>query len=91
MSAELAHRHDDRRSRLRLVTASGTGVPDVPDREHRATAREVREMSRVAAHLRRRARRLPEDSPVRDELLETAEYYAAAADEHAATQSPRHG
>jgi hypothetical protein len=38
--------------------------------------REVRAMSRVAALLRRRAARLPEDSVVRAELMETAEYYA---------------
>jgi hypothetical protein len=33
-------------------------------------------MSRVAVLLRRRAARLPEDSVVRAELMETAEYYA---------------
>ena len=38
-------------------------------------------MSRVAALLRRRAARLPEDSLVRAELMETAEYYATGADQ----------
>jgi hypothetical protein len=37
-------------------------------------------MSRVAALVRRRAARLPEDSPLRAELTGAAEYYAIGAD-----------
>jgi hypothetical protein len=38
-------------------------------------------MSRVAVLLRRRAARLPKDSLLRAELMETAEYYATGADQ----------
>jgi len=38
-------------------------------------------MFRVAALLRRRAARLPEDSLLRAELMEAAEYYATGADQ----------
>jgi hypothetical protein len=44
--------------------------------ETRPTSREIRATSRIAALLRRRAARLPEDSVLRAELMETAEYYA---------------
>ena len=44
--------------------------------EIRLSRQELRAMSRVAVLLRRRAARLPEDSVVRAELMETAEYYA---------------
>jgi hypothetical protein len=56
--------------------------------EIRLSRREVRTMSRVAALLRRRAARLPEDSPLRAELMEAAEYYAIGADQ-ASTGHPR--
>jgi hypothetical protein len=49
--------------------------------EIRFSPREVRAMSRVAVLLRRRAARLPEDSLLRAELMETAEYYATGADQ----------
>jgi hypothetical protein len=62
-----------RRGHLRLAAA----VPA----EIRLSPREVRAMSRVAVLLRRRAARLPEDSLVRAELMETAEYYAIGADQ----------
>ncbi|MGZ6640006.1 MAG: hypothetical protein ACXVII_45275 [Solirubrobacteraceae bacterium] len=38
-------------------------------------------MVRVAVLLRRRAARLPEDSVLRAELMETAEYFATGADQ----------
>jgi hypothetical protein len=62
-----------RRGHLRLAAV----VPA----EIRLSPREVRAMSRVAVLLRRRAARLPEDSLVRAELMETAEYYATGADQ----------
>ena len=68
------------RGHLRLV------APISP--EIRLSRREVRTMSRVAALLRRRAARLPEDSPLRAELMEAAEYYAVGADQ-ASTGHPR--
>jgi hypothetical protein len=89
MSAELPLDQGDHRRHLRLVTASTTAVSPVEDSTNRVTARELREMSRVAAHLRRRARRLPEDSMLREDLLETAEYYAAAAEDAAAMRVER--
>ena len=49
--------------------------------EIRLSRREVRAMSRVAVLLRRRAARLPEDSLLRAELMEAAEYYATGADQ----------
>jgi hypothetical protein len=49
--------------------------------EIRFSPQEVRAMSRVAVLLRRRAARLPEDSLLRAELMETAEYYATGADQ----------
>jgi hypothetical protein len=48
--------------------------------EIRLSRRELRAMSRVAVLLRRRAARLPEDSLLRAELMEVAEYYATGAD-----------
>ena len=60
------------RGHLRLV------APVSP--EIRLSRREVRAMSRVAVLLRRRAARLPEDSPLRAELMEVSEYYATGAD-----------
>ena len=68
------------RGHLRLV------APISP--EIRLSRREVRTMSRVAALLRRRAARLPEDSPLRAELMVAAEYYAIGADQ-ASTGHPR--
>jgi hypothetical protein len=68
------------RGHLRLV------APISP--EIRLSRREVRTMSRVAALLRRRAARLPQDSPLRAELMEAAEYYAIGADA-ASTGHPR--
>ena len=62
-----------RRGHLRLAAA----VPA----EIRLSPQEVRAVSRVAVLLRRRAARLPEDSLLRAELMETAEYYATAADQ----------
>jgi len=49
--------------------------------EIRLGPQEVRAMSRVAVLLRRRAARLPEDSLLRAELTETAEYYSTGADQ----------
>lgn len=49
--------------------------------EIRLSRQEVRTMFRVAALLRRRAARLPEDSLLRAELMEAAEYYATGADQ----------
>jgi hypothetical protein len=46
-------------------------------------------MSRVAVLLRRRAARLPEDSVVRAELMETAEYYATGVPRSLASGSIR--
>ena len=60
------------RGHLRLV------APVSP--EIRLSRREVRAMSRVAVLLRRRAARLPEDSPLRAELMEVSEYYATGAE-----------
>lgn len=57
--------------------------------EIRLSRREVRTMRRVAALLRRRAARLPEDSVLRAELMEAAEYYATGADQ-AAMGGSRH-
>jgi hypothetical protein len=61
------------RGHLRLV------APVSP--EIRLSRREVRTMSRVGALIRRRAARLPEDSPLRAELMEAAEYYTIGADQ----------
>jgi hypothetical protein len=47
----------------------------------RFSAQEVRAMVRIAVLLRRRAARLPEDSVLRAELMETAEYFATGADQ----------
>ena len=63
------------------MTDFGETPDEVPEPLASSTGRELRAMARVAAYLRRRARRLPEDSPLRAELLETAEYFATAADE----------
>jgi hypothetical protein len=68
------------RGHLRLV------APVSP--KFRLSRREVRTMSRVAVLLRRRAARLPEDSLLRAELMEAAEYYAIGA-EQASTGHPR--
>jgi hypothetical protein len=59
------------RGHLRLVGPVSPGV--------RLSRREVRTMFRVAALLRRRAARLPQDSLLRAELTEAAEYYATGA------------
>jgi hypothetical protein len=61
-----------RRGHLRLAA---------PVSEIRLSPQEVRAMSRVAVLLRRRAARLPKDSLLRAELMETAEYYATGADQ----------
>jgi hypothetical protein len=47
----------------------------------RFSPQEVRAMLRVAVLLPRRAARLPEDSVLRAELMETAEYFATGADQ----------
>jgi hypothetical protein len=57
--------------------------------EIRLSRREVRAMSRVAVLLRRRAARLPEDSLLRAELMEVAEYYATGAEQASAGHSRR--
>jgi hypothetical protein len=57
--------------------------------EIRLSRREVRAMSRVAVLLRRRAARLPEDSLLRAELMEVAEYYATGADQASTGHSRR--
>jgi hypothetical protein len=62
------HQSGIRRGHLSLAAPVPAQIP--------LTAQEVRAMSRVAALLRRRAARLPEDSPLRAELIEIAEYYA---------------
>ncbi len=81
MQAQAAERTaDGRGTHLRLVTTPDEGDAASSPRPA-ATKRELRELARAAAFLRRRARRLPEDSPVREELLETAEYFAATAEE----------
>ena len=70
---ELQRRQSAVRGHLRLAApVSG---------EIRFSPQEVRAMSRVAVLLRRRAARLPEDSLLRAELMETAEYYATGADQ----------
>ena len=81
MSAQPANSDPDRRAHLRLVTGPASRPASDPDPSSWAGTHEVRTLSRVAAYLRRRARRLPEDSALRAELLETAEYYATAAEE----------
>jgi len=71
-----------RRRHLRLATAP-VPAPEpepVPEPGVKLTPQEVRAMAAVASHLRRRAGRLPEDSILRAELLEAAEYYALGAD-----------
>src|SRR3954449_3416293 len=78
------------RGHLQLVGPSTVPVrPVAPEAPACPTARERRTMTRVAALLRRRAGRLPEDSVLRAELLETAEYYAAGAEEAFAAPEPR--
>jgi hypothetical protein len=62
-----------RRGHLRLAAPVSAEI--------RLSPQEVRAMSRVAALLRRRAARLPKDSLLRAELMETAEYYATGADQ----------
>jgi hypothetical protein len=62
-----------RRGHLRLAAPVSAEI--------RVSRQEVRAMSRVAVLLRRRAARLPEDSLLRAELIETAEYYATGADQ----------
>jgi hypothetical protein len=64
-----------------LVTAVDEAVAAGQPVPKRCTRQEIREMSRVAAMLRRHAHRLPEDSALRGELVETAEYYLAVAEE----------
>src|SRR4051794_39277706 len=73
-----------RRGHLRLATP-GEAPPRITVREAPAppTPAERRAMSRVAALLRRRATRLPEGSPLREELLDVAEYYATGVEEPA--------
>jgi hypothetical protein len=66
-------RHSDVRGHLRLAVPVSAEI--------RFSPQEVRAMSRVAVLLRRRAARLPEDSLLRAELMETAEYYATGADQ----------
>jgi hypothetical protein len=84
-----------RRGHLQLVgptSQSGAKRTTAPEEATPATgptARERRTMTRVAASLRRRARRLPEDSPLRAELLETAEYYEAGAEQTFTTETTR--
>lgn len=84
-----------RRGHLTLVAGSApppgahahrTAAPDAP------TRRERRVMSKVAARLRRSARGLPESSPLREELLATAEYFELGADPAAEYEDvePRH-
>lgn len=70
-----------RRGHLRLAAPVAAEI--------RLSPQEVRAMSRVAVLLRRRAARLPEDSLLRAELMETAEYYATGADQ-ASTGPSRH-
>lgn len=70
--------HRTRQSRGHLCLAA----PISP--EIRLSPQEVRAMARVAVLLGRRAARLPEDSVLRAELMEIAEYYATGA-EHAST------
>jgi hypothetical protein len=80
MRAQAAVRPGDgRTSHLRLVTTADIGAAPAGRPPSSATRRELRESSRIARHLRRRARRLPADSPLREELLETAEYFATAS------------
>lgn len=67
--------HRTRQSRGHLCLAA----PISP--EIRLSPQEVRAMSRVAVLLRRRAARLPEDSVLRAELMEIAEYYATGAEQ----------
>jgi hypothetical protein len=62
-----------RRGHLRLAAPVSAEI--------RLSPQEVRAMSRVAVLLRRRAARLPKDSLLRAELMETAEYYATGADQ----------
>ena len=69
------------RAHLRLV------APVSP--EIRLSRREVRTMSRVAVLLRRRAARLPEESVLRAELMEAAEYYAIGAGQASTGHSRR--
>jgi hypothetical protein len=57
--------------------------------EIRLSRREVRAMSRVAVLLRRRAAHLPEDSLLRAELMEVAEYYATGAEQASTGHSRR--
>jgi hypothetical protein len=66
-------RHSAVRGHLRLAAPFSAEI--------RFSPQEVRAMSRVAVLLRRRAARLPEDSLLRAELIETAEYYATGADQ----------
>ena len=74
-----------RRAHLRLVTA--TSPPPAPPEERRAPATallevELQAMSELGALIRQRAAELPEDSSLRAELLETAEYYSTGAEQH---------
>lgn len=81
MSTQLVPMGRERSNHLRLVGGAEDGAPTVARAVRAATRRELKAMARVAAQLRRHARRLPEESGVRDELLETAEYYAATVEE----------
>src|SRR4051812_11950417 len=78
-----------RRGHLQLVAPSPVPAPPAASPAPAGpSARERRTMTRVAALLRRRAARLPEDSLLRAELLETAEDYATGAEEAFAEPAP---
>ena len=78
--------HQPRRSVVRRghLSLAHAVAPEI-----RLTRQELRAMSRVAVLLRRRAARLPEDSVVRAELMETAEYYATGVPRSLASGSIR--
>ena len=60
---------------LRLVTSAAPAEPRAP-----LTSQETEASIEVAAALRRHAARLPDDSALRAELVEAAEYYALGAE-----------
>jgi len=74
---------DTRRTGPRVVHRGHLCLVATVAPEIRLSRREVRTMRRVAAMLRWRAARLPQDSLLRAELMEAAEYYATGADQAA--------
>jgi hypothetical protein len=82
MDTHMNHQDASRRAHLQLVgSPRASALPAPAPAPAGPTDKERRTMARVAGQLRRRAAKLPEDSVLRAELLETAEYFATGAEE----------